>query len=179
MRTAKRTRRKLTIEVESLENMTLLSGLTALTHATAAVVYAPVNPVVLGVTTRGPYAYTRSAPDVGAAFQFLQFGYAKGVGNFGVAGSINTVGFVANGRATGTLTFSTIKGTFTLQLTGPVQRGFAPLPSVFAWKVVAATGGYTGSTSSGTVVLALHRASSSPNSGGGTAVMTFRTNTIA
>ena len=175
MKDAPRRRGNFTPQVESLETLTLLSGLSTVAHPVAAVVSLS-KPVVLDLTTTGPFAYTQANPDTGKTYYFIQYGYTKALGNFGVTGSAGTLGFIASGHATGTLTFLTTKGKLTLQLTGPKQPGFAPLPTVFAWKVVAGTGGFSGAVGGGTVTVALHQTSSQLTSGGGTAVMTFHTN---
>jgi hypothetical protein len=61
-------------------------------------------------------------------------------GFFAVGGTIQTVGNVASGRATGRITLSDPRGTLVLSLTGPIQSRNAGLPGTFTYKVVSGTG---------------------------------------
>jgi hypothetical protein len=73
-----------------------------------------------------------------------------------VTGTIHAVGFVFSGQATGKLTFTTSKGSVTVQLTGAIQQGFSPLPEHFSYKVVSHTGSaYAALADSGTLTLNL------------------------
>jgi hypothetical protein len=53
------------------------------------------------------------------------------------------------------LTLSNGQGNVTLQLTGPEQPGFAPLPEKFHFSVVSATGAYKGLKVKGSIDLKL------------------------
>ena len=66
-------------------------------------------------------------------------------------------GFIIKGRAGGTLTLADDRGTITLSLTGPVQKGFAPLPGHFSFTVTSAPGAFEGSTASGVAVVRLRQ----------------------
>ena len=71
-----------------------------------------------------------------------------------VTGTVHSVGFVLSGQATGQLTFTNSKGSVTVQLTGPVQEGFSPLPESFSYKVVSHTGtAYKSLADQGTLAL--------------------------
>jgi hypothetical protein len=70
-----------------------------------------------------------------------------------VKGSLVGVGNVRSGQAHGSLTLSNRHGTFTLQLTGPAQRGLAALPGQFQYRITGGTGAYRGLTGQGTLNL--------------------------
>jgi hypothetical protein len=54
----------------------------------------------------------------------------------------HSMGFVAQGHATGALTFANGRGTVTVALVGPAQHGFARLPQACHFRVAAGTGAY-------------------------------------
>jgi hypothetical protein len=76
-----------------------------------------------------------------------------GLGQVTVTGTLHGVGFVLSGQATGQLTFTNTKGSVTIQLTGPLQEGFQPLPEAFSYTVVAHTGAYKNVTDHGMLTL--------------------------
>jgi hypothetical protein len=76
------------------------------------------------------------------------------VGAVRLTGFIQQTGDVVQGRAHGMLTLTNAKGTVTLSVEGPLQPGYAPLPSQFRWHVVAGTGAYERMSGTGTVQLA-------------------------
>ena len=61
-------------------------------------------------------------------------------GFFAIAGTLQTVGNVASGHATGRITLTDRRGTLVLSLTGPTQTRNAGLPTSFSYKVVSGTG---------------------------------------
>jgi hypothetical protein len=105
---------------------------------------------------RGMYTVTRPFPDAGTDYDLTGTGRVHGLGQVTVAGSLHSTGFILHGHAGGTLTLQNDQGSVTLQLVGPTQRGFAPLPHRFNFTVVDATGGYQGLSASGTIRLNLH-----------------------
>jgi hypothetical protein len=74
-------------------------------------------------------------------------------GHFAVGGSIQTVGNVATGRATGRITLSDRRGTLVLALTGPAQSRNASLPSSYTYRVLSGTGFFARYAGQGTVQL--------------------------
>ena len=68
-----------------------------------------------------------------------------------LSGDLSAVGFIQNGHAAGTLTLRNGRGTLTVQLTGPDQGGFAPLPDTFDYQVVGGTGAYKNYSGQGTL----------------------------
>ena len=67
--------------------------------------------------------------------------------------------------AGGSLTVTTSRGTLTLELAGPVQTGFAPLPRVFGYRVTGGTGAYQGATGGGSIQLTLGEGTPAPDGG--------------
>jgi hypothetical protein len=109
----------------------------------------------------GSYTIVPSNPDTGTQYDLSGSGYIHGLGQVTATAELRSVGFIGNGHATGTLTLQTANGTVTLQLVGPSQPGFAPLPNHFHYTIVSATGADTGMHGSGTIDLQLQ-----PNSSG-------------
>jgi hypothetical protein len=75
-------------------------------------------------------------------------------GYFGIGGTIQTVGNVASGQATGRITLSDPRGTLILSVTGPTQTRNAGLPTTFTYKVVSGTGYFAHYVGQGTLQLA-------------------------
>jgi hypothetical protein len=150
-------------QVEALESLTLLSGLTV--PGTSPVLPVPVltgsihaaaATAALTGTARGVYSSTSRNPDTGTTYYINAAGNLAGLGGTAVSGSMRTPGFVARGQATGTLTLYAARGTITLHLVGPTQPGFIALPATLSYTIGGGTRAYRGATGSGTVDLALH-----------------------
>jgi hypothetical protein len=109
--------------------------------------------LALNGTFRGSYQSGQSIPDVGTTFDFTGSGHVHGVGKGFVTGHIGTLGFIAEGHSQGTLFLSGVRGTITLQLTGPQQSGFSRLPDHFTFTVVGGTGKYRHVADSGVASL--------------------------
>jgi hypothetical protein len=80
---------------------------------------------------------------------------------------------VANGHANGLIVLSTPKGSLTLHLTGPEQKGFANLPDHFTFKITNSSGKYLGDAGTGTVVFVRDPAGTSATPEHGTFTMVF------
>jgi len=94
-------------------------------------------------------------PDVGTSYALSGQGQVQPLGLTNVTGDLNSLGFISQGHAGGTLTLSNSKGTLTLELTGPLQSGFSPLPDQFDYEITAGTGAYVNATGRGTAFLNL------------------------
>ena len=103
----------------------------------------------------GAYTADRIISDAGPEYRLTGTANLAGIGRVQVTGSLHGVGFIAQGRAGGTLTFSNGKGSVTVQLTGPAQPGFSALPPRWDYKVVASTGALAHLSTSGTLQLVL------------------------
>jgi hypothetical protein len=149
-------------QLETLEAMTLLSGVAGGLHHIAAVDLSvppsgPTTPVKVSLngTLTGTYHQKDGLPDTGDNFTF--FGHGK-VGPLGVAdvtGHAHSLGNVASGQAHGLLVISTPQGSLTLKLEGPTQKGLSSLPDRFTFKITNASGRYLHDRGHGTAVLVL------------------------
>jgi hypothetical protein len=106
-----------------------------------AAVQSPALPALTGHAD-GSYTTRIVGVDSGAAYTFQGTAALNGQGVGRVTGTIQTVGLLVQGHANGTLTFTHGQDHITLQVTGPTQRFFAPLPTTFSYKVLEATGAY-------------------------------------
>jgi hypothetical protein len=99
----------------------------------------------------GAATFTESTanPDTGHQYTLTGEVKLKGMSAFTVNGTIQTVGFISEGHATGQLVLSNAKGSITLSLEGPLQKGFSPPPSSFDYTITSATGAYEKETGSG------------------------------
>ncbi len=103
------------------------------------------------------------SPNGGPQFDLAGSASLAALGGVTVAGSVSPVGLVTRGHATGTLTLSNANGSVTIDLEGPVQPAFSPLPRVFHYQVVSGTGDYLGLAAEGTLSLKLTAARGSLN----------------
>jgi hypothetical protein len=144
MRGSRRTHGNRPLLVEFLEGKSLLSAVATAAvppRALPAPQYIPLPIIVsLDGTTRGSFKSSSPVPDVGRTYNVLATGRFAGYGVGVVSGTLHSLGFIASGQATGTLTVSLPGGTVTLSLTGPSQRGFSPLPTEFSFVVTKGTG---------------------------------------
>ena len=140
----KRRRRNQPLSIETLESIRPLSGIptSGLTEAAVAAISTIPLPhlVALKGSTRGTYASESSVPDIGATDTVRTSGKLARLGHAIVSGSLNSTGFIAHGRAGGTLLVTVAGGTLTLELTGPTQPGFSPLPTKFSYVITKGTG---------------------------------------
>ena len=113
----------------------------------------------------GTYTHLVSVPDVGQRFDLSGSANLADLGHVTVTGSVYSTGFIAQGHAGGTLTFQNSHGSVTVELTGPLQPGFAALPTTFQYQVVSSTGDYAGLTESGSLTLTLGSSSTLFGSG--------------
>jgi hypothetical protein len=151
-------------QVESLESIPLLSGASTALQGAAAIVATviPGHETDLNGTARGTYHVHIANPDTGKIYKFSGSGNITPLGHVGLTGNVQTLGFIAQGNASGQLFLSNSRGTLTLTLTGPVQNGLAPIPDHFAYSITNASGRFLGATGSGVVALGLHPGKTSP-----------------
>jgi hypothetical protein len=142
--------------VETCESRTLLSaGIGRPPAVVAMVSHHPAGPVRLVGTFQGQYQINGFIPDVGKTYVISGSGSVHGQGRGSVAGSLHSLGFIAQGEAQGDLTLQGARGSVTLHLTGPSQAGFQPLPSQFSFTTTGGTGRYRRLHASGTATLTL------------------------
>jgi hypothetical protein len=86
------------------------------------------------------FYFTTGLADVGTTFALSGSGAVSPLGSVTVKqGSFHSLGFIVTGQASGTMTLSNARGSVKIQLTGPLQPGFAALPKTFTYKVVETT----------------------------------------
>ena len=91
--------------------------------------------------------------DGGITDTFHGWGVTADLGRVSVEGSVTGVGFIATGKATGTLTIANASGSVTVALDGPLQPGFSELPHYFHYHVIAGTGDFAHFHDDGTLRL--------------------------
>jgi hypothetical protein len=168
------------LRVEPLEERALLSSSGIAAPAATATVPPMVvlrnHSVVVG-TLKGPYTTQDRIPDVGRSWKLHATGALAGIGRSTIEGTLHGTGFIIRGRAGGTLNVTTSRGTMTITLLGPLQRGFSGLPNQLTYHVTKATGSdrfELGATGRVTLTLLPHHPDD-PNSPG-TIVLAFSTN---
>jgi hypothetical protein len=146
------------LELESLEERAVPSASTMINPvvATVAAQIVPMPPTyqsshALAGHGNGTYSINTPVTDAGPTCQITGNGNFGRLGAATVSGSIQGVGMIANGRAHGTLTFTSAQGSLTVELTGPVQSAFAAMPTWFRYHVTSATGSYRSLNDSGTL----------------------------
>ena len=165
-----RPRTSLRPSVESLEAVTLLSGLAASVPIVAALVATTTTPIppvpaprelALNGNLHGTYT-SHNRPDIGTTYDLFGRGHVTHLGRTSVTGNLHSVGFIMHGHATGQLFLSDARGTLTLTLTGPQQEGFANLPDRFDYTITNGSGAFLHVKDSGTVVLVRDPATPKP-----------------
>jgi hypothetical protein len=91
-------------------------------------------------TLTGAFTIASMIPDVGHTYAITGSGSVSAIGTVSVNGSVHSLGFIANGNATGDITVTQGSSTMTLHLTGPVQTGFSALPVKFHYVIQSAIG---------------------------------------
>jgi len=144
--------------LESCESRALLSGGPVSAQVPVGVIGPNIHFIQLDGALHGHYHVHNGLPDTGASLDLSGTGRVHGFGHAFITGHIQGIGFIAQGHAQGTLFLSGVKGTLTLQLTGPDQKNGPNgdpniMANVFTYQVTGGTGAYTNDTDSGTVVL--------------------------
>lgn len=99
----------------------------------------------------GAFASHRSLPDSGTSYELSGAANVTKLGMVTLHGTLHSLGNIQSGQATGTITFVNQFGTLTIQLTGPTQGSFAPLPYHFQYDILGGTGSYQNIRGSGTI----------------------------
>jgi hypothetical protein len=122
-------------------------------HAGIAAAAVATHP--LHGTGTGTYHAPLITIDAGTSFTLTGTANLAGLGTFRVAGSVQGVGMIVSGRATGELVLSNSHGTITIDLHGAIQPAFSQVPSDLVYKVTKGTGDFRHLTGYGSV--AIHR----------------------
>lgn len=153
-------------QIENLEPVTPLSGGIVAWHGLAASIttVATSDPsradvhVKLNGGLSGTYQVVSALPDVGKSYTLAGHGFVNPLGKTDVTGNIHQLGFVVRGKARGQIVITTPRGDLTLALTGPTQKGFAPLPERFTFRITNGSGAYLHDRGHGTAILILGQA---------------------
>src|SRR4051812_43295147 len=140
------------LQVEDLESRTVPSASLLRPVFGAALVSHAAHDIGLPGAIHGTLTAQPGIPDTGAHYAVSGSGWLLGLGQVSVTGSLQGTGFIAQGHASGQLTLTNSKGTVTVDLVGPTQQSFAPLPHVFHFTVSGGTGAYQNLHASGDVV---------------------------
>ncbi len=145
---------------EVLEYRLVPTSLVAI-HQSAPV--TPVEPPLLNHvypvfgTVQGKYSsLSFVGVDAGVTNAFQGQGNLPLLGHVQLQGTLQGLGNIAFGQANGEITLSNSQGSLTLQLVGPTQKSFAPLPKDFQFSVVGGTGAFTSIRMTGTIHLVEH-----------------------
>ena len=121
---------------------------------------APVEPPLLNQIHHvfGTVQGTYSTPsffgiDSGVTNTFQGLGNLPLFGQVQFQGTLQGPGNIAFGQANGEITLSNSQGTLSLELVGPIQKSFAPLPQDFQFSVVSGTGAFSSFQMTGTIHL--------------------------
>ncbi len=132
-----------TLELEELGQRTLPS-VTPFSMVIPHSIHSQAAPQAHPLAGQGQGTYTGNSLIVDAGVSDTLQGQANlaRLGQVTVQGAVHGLGFIASGHATGTLTFTNDNGSVTLELKGPLQKGFSPLPTNWHYVVTEATGAY-------------------------------------
>jgi hypothetical protein len=108
---------------------------------------------------KGTYTTSAIVSSAPHGYQLTGTGTFLNLGAMQITGSVGTVGGFATGQAKGELTFTNSKGSVTIELIGPEQRGFSALPTTFGYSVEKGTGAYADLKGFGSLTLKLGPAS--------------------
>jgi hypothetical protein len=159
--------RQLRPSVERIESRALLSvGMASMAGASAIHALA-IRPHVLNLSgeASGRWSTSFGNPDVGRTTNLIGNGTISPLNAVSVTGSLHAPGFIARGRATGMLVLTNAQGSVTLQLRGPLQKGFSARPSTFSFRIVDSSGAYARSIGRGTAQISLLEADPLPPPG--------------
>jgi len=116
----------------------------------------PLQAGSLDATAAGSITPLVHIPEDGAAYSLTGAGRLLNGDAVRVAGTLQSTGMIAQGRATGELTITGPHGTLTLDLIGPNQGAFAALPAQFGFTVHSGTGAYAHLSATGSVAVHLY-----------------------
>ena len=165
--------------LESLESMTLLSGVAAMHAHVPAAEVAPMPGVIsLQGRIQGFYLAHQNNPDTGKVINVFAVGRINPLGESAVNGTLNTPGFIMSNTVTGNMTVRSRFGSLNLQLTGvesPTSPTSTPSNMELTYTIKSGTGQLQGDTGTGVIDVSLHSFGSafSRFRGGGFGRVTF------
>ena len=127
------------LSIDCLESRIALSGVTpALVSVQSAAPYGTLYGSFANVGGIGS-----GHVDAGITHNYHGAGYLPALGGVSIAGTIQGTGNISNGNAGGTFILTGPLGTFSLELIGPPQGSFAPLPTTYQFHSTGGTGAYS------------------------------------
>ena len=123
----------------------------------APVLVAPPSHELAG-QGRGTYSGGFLFADAGQRAVLKGTADLASMGHVTVTGTIVGPGFIAQGRAWGSLTFTNSLGSVSVALEGPLQTGFSWLPQHFDYRVQSVSGAYLYVRDHGTLTINWHPA---------------------
>jgi hypothetical protein len=124
-------------------------------HGHAAHAAHPMAQPPLDGKGQGNYTDNPIEHDSGITYTLSGTATFADLGDVTVSGTVHSVGFIREGRASGELTFTNANGSVTVKLVGPKQPGFSALPHKFTYTVIGGTGQYKNLSGDGTLHLVL------------------------
>jgi hypothetical protein len=152
-------RQRLMPQVEELGQRVLPSAVALMPPKAAPALAAPLPPQLkhpLSGRGSGVFSTDLIPSEAGTVFHLRGSATLAGMGPVEVLGSVTSVGFIQTGRASGMLTLFGNGGSVTVELQGPVQPAFSPLPHYFHYHVTGGIGAFQHLADSGTLRLDFH-----------------------
>src|SRR5262249_3515002 len=115
----------------------------AIAHTTtplASTTPHPSAPAIGAGAGSGVYDCTLVYSGVNTGFHFTGTANIQGLGTADVLVDVRGPGLNVNSTARGTAMIGNAQGSMTLRLTGPAQPPLSPLPQLFTYEVISATG---------------------------------------
>lgn len=141
--------------LESLESVVVMSiSAAVMPHAAAFAARAHAHPrIALSGQVTGTVQTVPSNPDAGKEQGLIGAGTVAPLGPTQASAILSAPGFIASGRTTGTLTLTGLKGSLTLALKSPVEKGFSAIAANYSFTITGGTGIYTHAVGRGTAFL--------------------------
>jgi hypothetical protein len=164
LREANRKQRSFRPRLEGLEDRALPSAgwhqvsLPVLVGPGGHALASPAQPAVahpLSGHGSGTYTAFNLVPGVGTTYKFQGTANLAAMGHVNITGTVRSLGNIAQGQARGQLIFSNVRGSVTVELTGPQQSGSSGLPGKYNYQVIGGTGAFAQLKDHGSLSLVL------------------------
>jgi hypothetical protein len=129
------------------------SAVEPIVHPIVAAASANNHP--LHGTGSGRYHTPTVTIDAGTSFTLTGTANLGTLGKFNIVGSMQGIGMIVNGRATGNLVLANSRGMITLKLHGPIQPAFSSIPHGLVYVVSKGTDDFQHLTGYGSLEIKL------------------------
>ncbi len=155
MSDANRRKRRTGPTVESLEERKTPSTVHPMSAVHPTALVRGVGDLFLNGTVTGTFRTNPAPlPDLASSIRLTGHGKVSPLHKVTVSGAISGTGLIATGQASGTIKLTNVKGSVTLNVTGPSQPGFSsPQAGTYQFTFAKGTGAYAKELSDGTVDL--------------------------